>query len=155
MAMGGIGVTRRFITKKEIERQRQDPKAAHLHWMDRVYCNAQVVAALVSTAPGRIPTGFVALEPLDATQEVAVDWVEAGTRGAIKVQWGRTEQWLEFDFTAMLERHKGLAVEYGWIRRLPFRIADGRFILFLGVQETQRSVPWLRSAGLLEGWKWK
>lgn len=144
---------RRFIVRKEIERWRADPKAAHLHWLKGVYCNFHVTTALVSTAPGTIPTNWVGLEPLGV--EVAVDWVTEKTPGAIQVSWGRTREWCEFSFADVMEQVEGLEVEYGWIRRLPFRLADGRFFLHLGADDVQPSVPALRKRGLLEGWQWR
>jgi hypothetical protein len=146
---------RRFLVPKEIEREWMDPRAAHLHWMNRVWCNYHVVKALVSTAKGP-PTGWVGLEDLiDKQQEVAVDWVKKRTPGAIEVDWGPTEKTLEFSFDGIIDRHDGLTVEKGIIRRLPFRVADGRFYLFVGEDDVQPSVPALKAQGLYVGWPWK
>lgn len=147
-------MTRRFLVRKEIDRARADPWAAHLYWEKWVWCNYHITKALVNTAVV-VPTGWVALEDLIPKQrEVAVDWVEPGTPGALQVVWGPREETLEFSFAALCELYEDLTVEYGIIRRLPFRIAEGRFYLYMS-DDLQPSVPSLRSRELLEGWEWK
>jgi hypothetical protein len=98
----------------------------------QVYGNPLVMAALDST---ETPTGHLVYDRRGGTL-VALLWVKRGSPGAVPVRRRppeeRTGVWR---FGPILARYPALKVDRGWVRRFPFRVEDGLFLIDLAENE--------------------
>lgn len=98
----------------------------------QVYGNPLVMATLDATAT---PTGHLVFDRREGTL-TALIWMKKGSPGAVPVRRrsaeGRTGQW---SFGPILARHPALKVDPGWVRRFPFRVEDGLFLIDVAVNE--------------------
>lgn len=126
-----------YASRQESLLKRLD-QTAHLTGFDSLYGHLRFVQALRSACGFR--PEWVAYEPL-AWPKVAVDALRRKVDGAVRVRWARNERSCLIPFGPMLAKHPHLEVKAGQVRKLPFRVEEGRLVLDLQAWELDESEP--------------
>lgn len=125
-----------YLVADEIQKENQT-KATFLTHGRQLRNNQVTQEALDSTALG-VDTGWVAIAPF-SDNEVRVDFVPKGTKGAAKVKRNKNEHTALISARHLLSAHPDLKVEKGYLRQIAWRIEEiaGRkhFILQLKSEE--------------------
>lgn len=115
---------------EEIQLGLFDP-ALRLTKKGQVYANPLVMGALNGVASA---TGFLGYS-LRGESTVILRWVQKGTRGAVKVRRKDGERTAIWSFGPVLALYPDLKVEKGYVRRFPFRVEEGEFLIDVTVNE--------------------